>query len=132
MKTGVLRNNIYVKLIKNKDNFIFSKGNDFGRFLARLSGAKVEVGDIVDTENCIYYKIAWSVIYPTLPNYLSIVGAAIILKKLPVIHALIHCKLNAKQHYKYIACIKRLLIPFQAVGFTLTPNWPLFKTSQNY
>ena len=58
MKTGVLRNNIYVKLIKNKDNFIFSKGNDFGRFLARLSGAKVEVGDIVDTENCIYYKIA--------------------------------------------------------------------------
>jgi hypothetical protein len=31
---------------------------DFGRFLARLTGgAKVEVGDIVDTENCSYYEM---------------------------------------------------------------------------
>jgi hypothetical protein len=48
---------IYIKLIKNKDNFIPAKGYDFGRFLARLSGSKVEIGDIVDTENCIYYKM---------------------------------------------------------------------------
>jgi hypothetical protein len=57
MKTGILRNDIYIKLIKNKDNFIPKTGYDFGRFLARLSGNKVEIGDIVDTENCIYYKM---------------------------------------------------------------------------
>jgi hypothetical protein len=57
MKTGILRNDIYIKLIKNKNNFIPSKGLDFGRFLARLTGNRVEIGDIIDTENCIYYKM---------------------------------------------------------------------------
>jgi hypothetical protein len=57
MKTGIIRNDIYIKLIKNKDNFIPAKGYDFGRFLARLSGSKVEIGDIVDTENCVYHKM---------------------------------------------------------------------------
>mgnify|MGYP001037922721 CR=1 FL=1 len=57
MKTGILRNDIYIKLIKNKDNFIPSKGLDFGRFLARLTGNRVEIGDIVDTEKCEYHKM---------------------------------------------------------------------------
>jgi tRNA U54 and U55 pseudouridine synthase Pus10 len=56
-KTGILRNDIYIKLIKNKDNFTAKTGNDFGRFLTRLTGNKVEIGDIVDTENCVYYKM---------------------------------------------------------------------------
>jgi hypothetical protein len=55
-KTGIIRNDIYIKLIKNKDNFIPKTGYDFGRFLSRLTGGKVEIG-IVDTENCIYYKM---------------------------------------------------------------------------
>jgi hypothetical protein len=57
MKTGILRSDIYIKLIKNKDNFTPRSGYDFGRFLARLSGSKVEIGDIIDTENCMYYKM---------------------------------------------------------------------------
>ncbi len=44
-------------MIKNKDNFTAKTGYDFGRFLARLTGSKVGVGDIVDTENCIDYKM---------------------------------------------------------------------------
>ncbi len=66
---------IYIKLIKNKDNFIpsESKGYDFGRFLARLTGAKVEIGDIVDTENCIYYKMTKT----KLPEYNNMVVIAL-------------------------------------------------------